>query len=60
MVLEIIGDPLSMPANGSRFFSTLEESLSQPIGIVQFAWETLDPYLFNYNFEENLILYDRN
>ena len=34
--------------------------MSQPIGVVQFAWETLDPYLFNKNFNESLILYDSN
>jgi len=49
-----------MPANGARFFNTLEESLLQPIGVFQFAWDRLDPFLFNSSFNESLILYDTN
>lgn len=60
MALEVIAPFLQMPANGSKFFSTLEESLKQPLGVVQFAWDTLDPYLFNKNFDKTLIRYDNN
>jgi hypothetical protein len=60
MTLEVIGPSLQMPANGSRFFPTLEQSLKQPIGTIQFAWDTLDPYVFNKNFDETLIVYDRH
>jgi hypothetical protein len=60
MTLEVIAPSLQMPANGSRFFPTLEQSLKQPLGTVQFAWDTLDPYIFNKNFDETLIMYDSN
>jgi hypothetical protein len=59
-MLDLIGPPISMPANGARFFTTLEESLVQPIGVLQFAWNRLDPFLFNASFDESLILYDSN
>lgn len=58
MVLEIIGPSFQTPANGSRSFLTREEALKQPLGDVQFSWDTSDPYLFNINFDEKLILFD--
>ncbi len=56
----IIGEAITLPANGTRLFDSFEQALSQPTGIVQFAWDELNPYLFNIKYDEKVIIYDDN
>lgn len=56
----VIGGAITVPANGTRLFDSFEESISQPTGVVQFAWDELDPYLFNIRYDENVVIYDDN
>jgi hypothetical protein len=56
--LERIASPISLPANASRFFRSADEAQQQPIGRVQLAWTSEDPYLFNEAFDQSLISHD--
>jgi hypothetical protein len=56
----IIGEAITLPANGTRLFESVEKALEQPTGVVQFAWDELNPYLFNSRYEEKVVLYDDN
>lgn len=57
-MLEIIGPTFQTPANGSRSFTTLEVAKQEPLGSVQFCNDTLNPFIFNMDFDEKLILFD--
>ena len=49
---------LVVPANSSRFFSVRDEAMRQPTGIVELAWRSDDPYVFNTGFDSSLISHD--
>ena len=59
-MLEIIGTSFQTPANGARSFTTQEVAKQLPLGSVQFCNDTLNPFIFNMNFDEKLILFDSN
>ena len=53
--------PVSVPANSSRFFSSLEEAKSQPRALVRlssFVGPGNEGYLFNREFDATKIRYD--
>jgi len=52
--------PLVTPANGVLLSKSRNEALRQPTGLVQFAWNDQDPFLYNRMFDENLISFDEN
>jgi len=55
---EVLSRPIVVLGNSSRFFSTRREALRQPTGIVELAWRSKDPYLFNAGFDSSLISHD--
>jgi len=55
---EMLCRPFVVPGNSSRFFSTRHEALRQPTGVVELAWRSEDPYLFNAGFDSSLISHD--
>jgi len=58
LTTEILSRALVVPANSSRFFSTRQEALRQPTGIVELAWRSEDPYVFNKGFDASLVSHD--
>jgi hypothetical protein len=58
LTTEVLSRALVVPANSSRFFSTRQEALRQPTGIVELGWRSEDPYVFNTGFDLTLISHD--
>jgi len=58
MTTEMLSSEIAVPANASRFFSTRLEAMRQPTGIIELAWRSEDPYVFNMGFNSSLISHD--
>lgn len=47
-----------VPANSSRFFNEYSEAITQPLGIVQLAWDETNQIIVNQEYIPELIKYD--
>jgi SAM-dependent methyltransferase len=55
-----IGPLMKVPANASRLFETIDESIRQPIGEIQLAASSEHEYIVNLAFNISKIRYDLN
>jgi SAM-dependent methyltransferase len=55
---DLIGESFTVPGNSSRFFTEKEIAINQTKGKIQLACIIEDPYIYNSEFDAQIIKYD--
>lgn len=58
MPVASVGFTVQVPGNAARCFPTAEEARAQPLGMLDMAWDSADPYIFNRAYDARLIRHD--